>query len=233
MTNEEIAALFLPVLCELDDFDYIYEHRPQLAHYTSIGVLEKILVTEQVWLSNPLLMNDLEEMRFGLDQGMKLFSQDTDIDVCCGSPQRAKKFRQCFFGYANQFYTLHALEVYVFCLSEYDPAKPDGLLSMWRAYGNSGNGAALVFNTSLLNRRDEAPMIIAKVKYGSAESRILWLKKNRRFCSTLRNSICPMINSLCAHLFHLIKILRPSKHDGFHEERSGRSLSPHRDPMGF
>ena len=34
-----------------------------LAHYTSVPTIEQILRTNQVWLSNPLYMNDMQEMR--------------------------------------------------------------------------------------------------------------------------------------------------------------------------
>ena len=237
MTNEEISELFLPVLADLDDFDYLSNKKPQLAHYTSIEVLENILKTEQFWLSSPLLMNDLEEMRFGLHQGIELFGQSTEIDACCGSPQRAHVFRQCFWGYVNQFDTSHALEVYVACFSEYDPKKPDGLLSMWRAYGNHGNGAALVFSTNLLKKRDDAPLIIAKVKYGSVDSRILWLKKKiGEFGPVLKASNIPDDRLYIAanSLFHLIKIYAlTSKHSGFDEEKEWRIIYlPDRDPHG-
>jgi hypothetical protein len=40
-----------------------------LAHYTSIDVIEKILRSEEIWFSNPLFMNDLDEMRFGMLEG--------------------------------------------------------------------------------------------------------------------------------------------------------------------
>ena len=32
-----------------------------LAHYTSVQVVEQILKHEELWFSNPLYMNDLEE----------------------------------------------------------------------------------------------------------------------------------------------------------------------------
>ena len=67
MTDEEIGALFLPLEAELnDDFLWLVNNHPLLAHYTSIDVIEKILRSEEIWFSNPLFMNDLEEMRFGM-----------------------------------------------------------------------------------------------------------------------------------------------------------------------
>jgi hypothetical protein len=67
MTEEEISVLFLPLRHALDDdFHWLVENKPWLAHYTSIELAEKILRDEEVWFSNPLFMNDLEELRFGM-----------------------------------------------------------------------------------------------------------------------------------------------------------------------
>src|SRR5262249_26012047 len=46
-----------------------------LAHYTSVEIAEKILRDEEVWLSNPLYMNDLEEMRAGIGLGSQIFPE--------------------------------------------------------------------------------------------------------------------------------------------------------------
>ena len=49
------------------------DRRPLLAHYTSIKVMESILSTSEIWFSNPLFMNDHQEMRSGLEAGMSFF----------------------------------------------------------------------------------------------------------------------------------------------------------------
>jgi hypothetical protein len=38
------------------------QKRLLVAHYTTLEVLEKILGTNEIWFSNPLFMNDLEEV---------------------------------------------------------------------------------------------------------------------------------------------------------------------------
>ncbi len=43
--------------------DQFPQRKPLLAHYTSIQNLEKILLNNEVWFSNPLFMNDIEEHR--------------------------------------------------------------------------------------------------------------------------------------------------------------------------
>ena len=42
---------------------------PLLAHYTSIRTLERIAETGEIWFSNPLYMNDVDELRYGMTLG--------------------------------------------------------------------------------------------------------------------------------------------------------------------
>lgn len=44
-----------------------------LAHYTSVQVVEQILTKGEVWFSNPLYMNDLDELRAGVFLGTEIF----------------------------------------------------------------------------------------------------------------------------------------------------------------
>jgi hypothetical protein len=82
MTDEELTANFQPMLDALDqDFHWMMEHQPLLAHYTSIDVVEKILRNEEIWFSNPLFMNDLEELRFGLFQGREAFMTNDAVAI--------------------------------------------------------------------------------------------------------------------------------------------------------
>jgi hypothetical protein len=61
-----------------------------LAHYTSVEVAEKILRDEEVWLSNPLYMNDLEEMRAGIGLGSQLFPRFAQ-QAAVGDPNRTRR----------------------------------------------------------------------------------------------------------------------------------------------
>jgi hypothetical protein len=47
--------------------------------------------------------------------------------------------------YFQSFDMNDAFDTYIFCLSEHDRSHTDGLLSMWRGYGQHGSGVALVF----------------------------------------------------------------------------------------
>lgn len=73
MDATEIFKLFEPPFADLRGDDCFPKYRPLLAHYPSISVLEAILRSNEVWFSNPLFMNDMEEVRFGINAGASLF----------------------------------------------------------------------------------------------------------------------------------------------------------------
>jgi Protein of unknown function (DUF2971) len=240
MTDQELIQQFNPLFVDLDGFHYLLEKKPLLAHYTSIQVLEKIMKSEEMWFSNPLFMNDLEEMRFGIHQGKIQFDQlRAEITRAAASQERFKVIESAFMGYYREFDSLHALDIYVFCLSEHHQSDNDGLLSMWRAYGASGNGAALVFNTSFLTGpKDDSPLLIGKVHYASGEQRKAWLEdKIRAWYGIIEGKKIPDDKlHLAAHaLFTVIKIYAlTSKHRGFGEENEWRLIYlPDRDPNGL
>ena len=74
MTEEELqraVALLYADFANPADLDAA--GRPlHLAHYTSLEVLEKVMMNDEVWFSNPLLMNDYQEVRFGLSEATRI-----------------------------------------------------------------------------------------------------------------------------------------------------------------
>jgi len=151
MNDQEVSNLFEPLWADLKGNDSYPARRPLLAHYTSMVVLEAILRDNEVWFSNPLFMNDLEEVRFGINEGASLFLASQEIDSACGSQQRSNMLKAAFKYWYDQFANEHVLDTYVFCLSEHIKEDTDGLLSMWRGYGGNGSGAAIVFDTAKLS----------------------------------------------------------------------------------
>src|ERR1700693_1443497 len=91
-----ILKLFEPFFADLRGVDRYPAKRPLLAHYTSIAVLEAILRNNEVWLSNPLFMNDKEEVYFGINTGATLFLTSTEIESACGSKQRFNLLKSTF-----------------------------------------------------------------------------------------------------------------------------------------
>ena len=120
-------------------------------------MLEKILTSNEVWFSNPLFMNDMDELRFGINQGNTLVMSSEKIAKACLTPQRAQIFKQSFANYYDLFANQHVLNTYVFCMSMHDKDDNDGMLSMWRGYGANGNGVAIVIDTAQLGMIETSP----------------------------------------------------------------------------
>lgn len=228
MKDEEIFELFAPLWADLRGDDPFPAKKPLLAHYTSIEVLEAILRNNEVWFSNPLFMNDMEEVRFGMMAGANLFVGSSEIESACGSKQRFDALKSTFNYWYNQFASDHVLDTYVFCLSEHVKEDTDGLLSMWRGYGGNESGAAIVFDTAKLTPREESPIIVAKVHYGTTEERMNWLRERiTQFAEILAKSNMPDDKlALCSHCFfqRMTMFSIFTKHQGFKEENEWRMV---------
>lgn len=83
MTDDEIGKLFAPLFDDLRGQDCFPNRRQLLTHYTSIVGLEAILRTNELWLSNPLFMNDMEEVRFGIHTEARLFLGSSELELAC------------------------------------------------------------------------------------------------------------------------------------------------------
>jgi hypothetical protein len=234
MDNDTVVKLFQPLYSDLRPEEAFNVKKPLLAHYTTVQVLEKILDTSELWFSNPLFMNDLEEVRFGILQGNSLVMQSVEIAEACKTTERVSIFRHSFNHYISQFDMQHLFNTYVFCTSEHDAENNDGLLSMWRGYGANGNGAAIVFDTAKLTPRPDSPLIIGRVHYDTADARMAWLKNLlKRFAEILSTSAVPdgQLFLGAQSLFERIKLFALfTKHRGFMEEREWRVVYlPDRD----
>ena len=225
MTNDEIYQLFDPLWSDVDDVE-IQNQKPLLAHYTSINTLQKILENEEIWFSNPLLMNDREELAYGMKLGATLFANHEGIRKVCARDDRYEILRRAFEHCYNDLDYEHAFDIYALCFSEHQPDDNDGLLSMWRGYGGNGKGAALVFDSSKIPFVETSPFIASKVAYMSTDARRAWLEsKLDQFATILADSqIRDDKLFLPAHsIFERIKIFALfSKHLGFLEEREWR-----------
>jgi hypothetical protein len=211
---------------------------PLLAHYTTVATLEQILSKEEFWFSNPLFMNDLNEMRFGIVEGMNLFMTSNEIEAAAGSPERAQILREAFQSYYRNLENEDAIDTYVFCLSEHKPDDYDGRLSMWRAYGGQGNGAALVLNIEPLKAQNaHVPLLLSKVVYATHNKQRELLTVLLHDWIEVLKEINPPDQSLyiaAYNAFILIKYFAlTTKHVAFEEELEWRILyTPETDVLG-
>jgi hypothetical protein len=198
---------------------------PLLAHYTSITTLERIAQTGEIWFSNPLYMNDVDELRYGMNLGLHAVRSHTGLREAC-PPDHYNALMDAFDALYTDFDNDSAFDVYVFSCSEHDDEiGDDGLLSMWRGYGGDGNGVAIVFNMDdLLAAR--SPLLVRQVQYLSYDASEAWMdKKLQQFALTLQRAGGPVsgMQAAAAALFDRIKLFALfTKHRGFHEEREWR-----------
>jgi hypothetical protein len=218
----KLLQVFSPLFHDLPN----PKKRPKLAHYTSIMSLECILRTQQIWYSNPLFMNDFEELRFGLQEGARLFWNNEEIRKACGTQERFAKLASSFSYFAEM--KEHDLDTYVLCFSEHNDTNNDGLLSMWRGYGGNGSGAALVIDTKNLGNLPTSPLLFSKVEYYSTEIRLQLLENKLNQFAELLSPLHVLDDFLwiaASIIFERIMLFAlTTKHHGFHEENEWRFI---------
>jgi len=224
--DHEISNAFSPIFSQPHDSNSFPIKRPLLAHYTSIAILEQILKTDEIWFSNPLFMNDFEELRFGIQQGIQAFWGSEAIKTACRSQERFGRLAYAFNFYSDFFQSELLIDTYVFCLSEHEANNNDGLLSMWRGYGGNGSGVAIIFDSRQANVVPESPLLIMPVIYSSTDDRIEWLKNILvRFAEIMASFEIPddKLHIPAWILFDRIRQFSLfTKHCGFSEEKEWR-----------
>src|ERR1700751_3045015 len=126
MTPAEFGNLFTPIY--LETFKNLAElpsdQRPShLAHYTSLAVLEKIILNNEVWFSHPSSMNDREEMWLGINEGIRIMreaSAGSPSSDLAGGVDNFNKLFELYMRFMHTFDSEISTDIYVFCLSEYD-----------------------------------------------------------------------------------------------------------------
>lgn len=202
------------------------EARPLLAHYTSIATLEQVMANDEIWFSNPLYMNDWEELRFGMNEGAAEFRVNDKLREACKSESNHSKLVYYFDHLFHEFDSKHAFNTYVLCLTEHAPTDNDGVLSMWRGYGDSASGVAIVFDTGKIEANESSPLIISKVEYGTTDDRRGWIKNKINDVAEIiwaHELTDQMLFDAAYFWIERLKIFSLfSKHSGFTEENEWR-----------
>ena len=215
--------------------DYLADEKPLLAHYTTVQTLEKILLNNELWMANPLFMNDHEELRWGIQNGVDEFYQNEAIRSYLEETNSLEEFSFQVNWQLEKFDKEQAFDTYIFCLSRHTRGDQDGKLSMWRGYGAQGDGVAIVFDTSKMPQDEESPLLVAPVAYASHADRHKKLKELAdhfaRIISEIRISGRDEFFQAVYWLFERLKLFAIyTKHEGFIEEQEWRVVyMPHRD----
>lgn len=228
MQGTELYNALVPALWgDVDEDKHFPVAQPLLAHYTSVANLVNIVKGAELWFSNPLNMNDYEEMRYGLSEGMRAAESHALLRATCEEHGYYAEFIESLSTCYRRFESEHAFDTYVVCFSKHDEAKDvDGRLSMWRGYGGNGSGAAIVIDTKKINANEQSPFIIAPVDYGTAEERRAWISERLDVLAAelkrqqVRKDGAPM--AAAAFFERLKQFALFSKHRGFEEEKEWR-----------
>lgn len=198
---------------------------PQLAHYTSVATLATILEKREIWFTSPLYMNDTQELAFAITQGSNALMRDPELAEACGTPEAFGALLKAYNEQYSAFNSSGAGDVFIFCMCQH--SSDDGLLSMWRGYGNNGNGVALVFDPTKLRGANTTGVAVGRVDYRNNSAQ---LEELASFVSGFKDVLKKLAlheqeMTLAAHyFFERVKLFALfTKHAGFDEEREWRA----------
>ena len=225
--DTQLASKILGFLYEdLNPAQGFHIKKPLLAHYTSMTNLVSILRESQIWFSNPLYMNDMQEVTAGMIVGANIFESSVELKNSCGSAEKFNSLRNYWMGLHQHFADKHLLDTYVFSLSRHQTDDNDGKLSMWRGYGGNGSGAAIVLDTAKINMVVGSPLIISEVEYITNEQRVNWIKDKIVKLAELLNGKGvddEDFRSAAYQFFYRLMVFSlMTKHKGFEEEEEWR-----------
>lgn len=142
----------------------------KLAHYTTADTALQILDGRKLWMRNATVMNDHSEIRHGHE------IVDAALDLAPG--QKLKRvLAQINPGLVSMGWPklvplseTAKSQIFMTSLSEHNAEDRLGRLSMWRAYGGSVAGVALIFNTEVIkNPAVNLATVASPVLYGGFE----------------------------------------------------------------
>ena len=236
--SETTVARLQNLFSDIDEAAEFFAQKPLLAHYTSISNAESILKNKEIWFSNPLYLNDSEELRFGLSQGQDLILFDDEAEQlllkALGNQAHLDELRENFEKIFKTYEDEFAIDTFVLSFCNHKPDDADGKLSMWRGYGANGNGACIVFDGSQLAETEDSPLILGRMYYASHEQRVFQMRKYIAIlCEELQRAPNGKYDIFSAawYYFERIKLFALfTKHAGFSEEEEWRVVYlPERD----
>ena len=143
----------------------------KFAHYTTAENALNIIGNQTVWLRNAAVMNDHSEIEHGR----------AVLNACLALPtlgdRMARALDRGYSGLSQRIVDHVAQQqrqarerIFMTSLSEHEADDRLGRLSMWRAYGGTNAGAALVFNPEVFDNAQMTLMSFASpVLYGGFE----------------------------------------------------------------
>jgi Protein of unknown function (DUF2971) len=225
--DEAIDSLWADLESQAD----LPENRPLIAHYTSFSTIEKVLEKEEIWFSHPFYMNDTQELWYNMHlcQGVlehecsrRVQDESTHVQVRNQIYLLQYLFHEIVGFHEKEYFK----DIYVFCASIHKMNDQDGLLSMWRGYGDAGSGAAIVFDTRKFGKYEDFPFVFGQVEYRDDDWREKWIKE--KITSYLKQLVQltlskqDVMRASHALLQRLLLFALFTKHPGYEEEQEWR-----------
>lgn len=225
--SDNIRKLFEILSPELTaDEERIKNSDHDFVHYTTPAAAMNIIKNGEVWMRHTSVMNDFMELSHGWNLLLKNYNKEMAM--------MKSLYNEFFPGQGEELekelsYRIESTRrhMYVLSLSEHLPTEDRlGRLSMWRAYGGSEGGVAIVLDKSKFFSEEENNLPFVCVSYDddiSFESKfaqmVSRLRENKDFISTVNVN-----DFLGAILMNFMYTIAASKHQGFHEEKEWRVL---------
>jgi hypothetical protein len=204
----------------------VEEAPPVLYHYTSMGVLESITRTRQIWLSEVSHLNDKTEHDHAATfmQGL-LYERYPDLKLLVAENFSAWRFRQSF------------RETFVCSFTENADSLPQ-----WRGYCSNGLGVAIGFSSAAIRDMEVTVQPVHRPdlesSFSAALMRCVYTREDKENLSeeyidqflrcmtseanqNAAQQILTNVMSLCSPLF---------KHESFKEEQEWRLVVTSRTP---
>jgi len=224
-TDEILHKIFMPYADQC--IEAKIKSKQRLVHYTTAAGALGILSTKSLWLRNALVMDDFSEVQTGFAELSKYFQDE----------KKRGRFSQAFDGVNSNTLRL-AIErfdqwwghvqtnTFLACFSEHAESEDAiGKLSMWRAFGKSETGVALVLRFPEKYAALPLKLMLRPVMYLDTPDRIeaelsqvvTNVESNYPFLNTLDPD--RIVNAL---FYMLVLTTVTTKHQGFYEEREYR-----------
>ena len=192
-------------------------------YYCSLNTFLSIIKNKQIYLSDPLKMNDNLELKWYLDRlNNEQFTVDK-VDYQESIFDMVKKRSGLNFTFEELVEILNSKgqkSVYISCFSR----EPD-ILSQWRAYAEDGRGVSIGFNLDMLKKADNffvsEVIYTDDVVYGSNESGIEIVADTINIVFSV-NKIAGKEEQMEVFLHELIPELIQYKNPSFIEEQEIR-----------
>jgi hypothetical protein len=199
----------------------------RFVHYTSSEVAVSILENKTVWMRNALVMNDWQEVEYGMKCFRRLRTDASWTEFCSLIDSVYEGMSQQFCEFIDTRLGLLRYETFLTSLSEHLDSEDNlGRLSMWRAYGGN-NGVALVVNqapfmyVTHISNLNSCPVLYT-TQDGFVGQFSSVIENVRRCLDEVgylgRDRIFDVLTTM-----YLYAVLG-TKHPGFHEEREWRVI---------